>query len=409
MKILILTDNFPPEVNAPATRTMEHSLEWIKKGAEINVITSVPNFPKGIVFEGYKNTRNQKEILKGVSVYRVWTFISANQGVIKRTMDYLSFGISSLYRSLFVPCDLVFATSPQFFTAIGGYLASKFKGKPWVLEVRDLWPESIAAVGAISQQSWIYKILKKLEVLLYREASAIVVVTNSFKRYMTDLGIDENKISVVTNGVDLNVFVPKTKDNDLLKDLGLNGKFVIGYLGTHGMAHGLHFVLRALKNLDDPDIHFIFIGDGAEKENLVDFQKELDLNNVTFLPSIKKKEINRYISIMDAALVNLKKSETFKSVIPSKIFENAAMLKPILLGVEGEAKEIIENYQAGLCYEPENATEFLTQIKRIKTDKLLYKSLQEGCQLLAENYNRTVLADKMYQIFLSVTTESNLN
>ena len=362
MRILFISDNFPPEVNAPAVRTFEHCKQWVHKGHQVTVITCVPNFPQGKVHEGYRNKLYQTEYVEGIKVVRVWSFITANQGFLKRAIDFGSFAVMAVLAGLRQPTDLIIATSPQFLAAISGAVLSKLKFRPWVMEVRDLWPESIKAVGAMSGDSWGYKLLETLEYRMYRSANRIVVVTDSFKKSIAGLGIEQEKIEVVKNGVMLDHFQPREKNESILSQLNLKDKFIVAYIGTHGMAHKLDFILNAAKQVEHSDIHFLFIGDGAEKENLVKQKRSLQLRNVTLHPPVPKQEIARYLSIIDVALVNLKKSDTFKTVIPSKIFENAAMGKPILLGVEGESKALIEKYNAGRAYLPENEEDFFEAI-----------------------------------------------
>jgi glycosyltransferase involved in cell wall biosynthesis len=396
VKILFLTDNFYPEVNAPANRTYEHCLEWAKSGADITVITCVPNFPKGVVFDGYKNKLYQTEMINGIRVIRVWTYITANEGTLKRILDYLSFAIMAFFVSLCKKTDVIIATSPQFFTAIAGAFSAIFKRKPWIMEVRDIWPESIVAVGAMKNK-FIITFLEKIEKWLYRRASKIIVVTDSFKKDIIGKGIIENKIEVVKNGAYLDKFKPIEKDNKLINQLNLEGRFIVAYFGTLGMAHKMDFIIKAAKKVTDKNIMFLIIGDGAEKENLLKLKNLINANNVMILPSVSKNDIAKYISIIDVALVNLKKSETFKSVIPSKIFENAAMNKPILLGVEGESKEIIELYQAGLCFVPENEEDFLKKLHLMKIASLENKFLI-GCQTLSKDFDRIKLAGNMLKI-----------
>ena len=394
MKILFLTDNFPPEMNAPATRTWEHCKEWVKQGIEVTVITCAPNFPKGKVFDGYKNKFIQSEIVDGIKVVRVWSYISSNSGFLKRIIDYISFAVMSFIVGLFHKTDIIIATSPQFFTTISGYLLSIFKRKPWVFELRDIWPESIKAVGAM-KSSKLLDSFEKLELFLYRKADLIISVTESFKSNLINRGVEENKIKVVKNGVDLSVYKPAEKDMDLLTELNLQDKFIVGYIGTHGMAHGLSFILDSIKGLSN-NIHFLFIGGGATKEKLLKQAISLELDNCTFLDFVPKSEIVRYISIIDVALVNLKKSDTFKSVIPSKIFENSAMLKPILLGVQGESESLVVDYNAGVCFEPENKDDFLRKLNVLylenKSESLNYSAGLEG---LAKDFDRQKLANDM--------------
>ena len=395
MKILFLTDNFTPEVNAPANRTHEHCLEWVRLGEEVTVITGFPNFPKGKVYDGYKNKLINIEYIDGIKIIRVWTFITANEGFIKRTLDYISFSITSFLVGLFCKTDVIIATSPQFFTALSGRWLSFFKRKPWIFEVRDLWPESIVAVGAMKRNN-IIKYFEFLELRLYKNAHKIIVVTDSFKRKIIEKGINSTKIFVHKNGVNLSLFKTVEKDEKLVSELNLNGKKVIAYIGTHGMAHGLDFILNAVKKIEHlhPNIHFLFMGDGAERNNLIILKDKLQLKNATMLPSVSKKEIVKYLSLMDFALVNLRKSDTFLNVIPSKIFEAAAMQKPILLGLEGETKQLIQEYNAGLCFEPENESDLLDKINEI-IDENIQNDLKIGCQNLAKDFERNLIANKM--------------
>ena len=397
MKILFLTDNFPPEVNAPATRTYEHCREWVKLGAEVTVITCAPNFPQGKVYDGYKNKLYQTEMVDGIKVIRVWSYIVANKGFIKRTLDFISFSVTAFLAGLFVKTDLIIATSPQFFTALAGRTLSFWKRRPWIMEVRDLWPESIKTVGAMNYNLFI-KYFEWQEMRCYRSAQKIVVVTDSFKKTLVGRGIDSEKIFVVKNGVDKSVFNPMPKDEELVKKLGLEGKTVVGYIGTHGMAHKLDFIIQCAKNMEGKNnYHFILMGNGAEKENLKKLHAELGCKNVTMLDSVPKAEVKRYISVLDISLINLKKSDLFTTVIPSKIFENAAMAIPILIGVEGEAQDIVESYGAGVGFEPENEVDLNAKLEMLANSEF-YDSCKKGCLKLADDFDRTNLALKMYNI-----------
>jgi glycosyltransferase involved in cell wall biosynthesis len=386
-------------MNAPANRTYEHCREWVKKGQEVTVLTCVPNFPAGKVFPGYKNKLYQTEWIDGIRVIRIWSYITANEGTIKRILDYTSYAIMAFFASFFIKCDLIIGTSPQFFTAISSRMISLIKRKPWILEVRDIWPESIMAVGAMKKNFGI-RMLEKIEISLYKSASKIIVVTDAFKQNIIDKGIEPNKIFIIKNGVNVLQFKPLEKNPTIIKHLNLVDKIVIGYFGTHGMAHKLDFILNCTPLVENNNVHFLFIGDGAERDNLVKQVDDLKLKNVTMLKSVPKEEIQNYISIIDIALVNLKRSDTFKSVIPSKIFENAAMHKPILLGVDGESRELIEKYKAGLYFHPEDQVDFLLKLNQII--KLHSENAFEvGCDNLCKDFDRVNLANKMLNIIIN--------
>ncbi|TMM58937.1 glycosyltransferase family 4 protein [Maribacter algarum] len=392
MKLLFLTDNFPPEFNAPATRTYEHCREWVKAGVEVTVITCVPNFPEGKVFKGYKNKWRQTEMVDGIKVIRVWTYISANKGFLKRIIDFLSFMVMSFWAGLFIKTDLIVATSPQFFTAVSGRWLSFWKRKRWVMEVRDIWPESIRAVGAMDR-NLIIRFFEFLELRMYKSTWKVITVTDSFKEQLiNERGIPSNKVEVVKNGINAEMFKPMPKNKVLLSRLGLQDKFILGYIGTHGMAHKLDFILEAASKVENGTIHFLFLGTGAEKENLVKLKEKLRLTNVTMLPPVAKEEVKEYISILDVGLVNLKKSNTFKSVLPSKIFELSGMHKPILIGVEGEAQKLVEDYGVGLAFEPENEKDFIAKVEVMSKENRIDESSYTA---ILKDFDRNALATKM--------------
>jgi len=400
MRILFLTDNFPPEVNAPATRTYEHCAEWVKLGAEVTVITCFPNFPKGKIYNGYQNKLYQKEIIDGIRVIRVWSYMSPNTGFVKRVFDFMSYAFMAFLLGVFQKCDLIIGTTPQFFTAISASCLAFIKRRPWVMEVRDLWPESIVAVGAIKRQDLTFKFLRKIEIKLYHSANLIIVVTDQFKKYISSLNVVSSKIFIIKNGVIHSNFIPSNKNNQLLEKHGLTGKFIVSYIGTHGMAHALDFILNCANTIKDPKIHFLLQGDGSEKQHLMEIAAQLNLKNITFLPFVSKSEISKYINLSDVALVNLKRSETFKTVIPSKIFENIALYKPILLGVEGEAKDLIEHYNVGVCYIPESQSSFIEALEEIKSYKT--PDFELNCNEMLQQFDR----NKFASIMLDVITKT---
>ncbi len=399
MHILFLTDNFPPEVNAPASRTFEHCRQWVREGHQVTVITCAPNFPKGKVFAGYRNRLWQAEEIDGIRVIRVWSYITANEGFLRRTLDYMSYMASATLAAPFVrKVDIVVGTSPQIFTACAAWATAVLKRKPFVFEVRDLWPESIRAVGAVGSEA-ILSTLERLELFLYKRAAGIVTVTHAFKQNLETRGIDGAKISVVTNGVDASRFSVRKKDPALLGDLGLEGKFVAGYVGTHGMAHGLGTLLDAAEKLkaqrEGRNIHLLLLGDGAEKQKLLKSAQERGLSNVTLLDTVPKDEVARYWSLLDVSIIHLRRTDLFKTVIPSKLFECMAMGLPVLHGVEGESAQIVEINRIGLPFEPENSVELTDKLLKLNQNRELRNQLRANCLKAAPLYDRTRLARKM--------------
>lgn len=390
MRILFLTDNFPPEGNAPATRTYEHAVRWVRAGHEVTVITCAPNFPEGKLFAGYRNAWRSVETLDGIRVVRVKTYITANEGFLKRTLDYLSFMAAGTVAGLFERRhDVVVATSPQFFCALGGWALARLKRRPFVFELRDLWPASITAVGAM-QRSAAIRALEKLEMFLYRSADAIVPVTQSFREELIQRGVDADKIHVVLNGVDLQRYRPAARDEAMAKQYDLDGRFVVGYLGTHGMAHGLEKVIEAAERLrDDPRIVFFFAGSGAQRAQVERMAAERALPNVRMIPRQPKDMMPRLWGLCDLSLIPLRDTPVFASVIPSKLFEGMGMGIPALMSLpRGEAVRIVESTGCGVCVAPEDAAAMADQIAALAGDPERMRRLREASLAAAPAYSR---------------------
>ena len=397
VRILFLSDNFPPEGNAPATRLHEHARRWVREGHKVTVITCAPNFPEGRLFAGYRNAWRHVEMLDGIRVVRVKTYITANEGFLKRTLDYMSFMLMGFVMGLFERRpDVVVATSPQFFCAIGGWALSVAKRRPFVFELRDLWPASIVAVGAM-RKSLTIRLLEKVELFLYRRADAIVSVTRSFREDLVARGIHRDKIHVVINGVDLERYEPRSRDASLACEFGLEGKFVAGYMGTHGMAHALPKVLEAAERLRDrDDIAFFFAGAGAERATVERLVVERGLHNVRLIPRQPKERMPALWSICDLAIVPLRDTPVFATVIPSKIFEAMGMGVPILMSLpEGEATAIVRNTRSGVCVPPENAEAMAMEIARLADAETEMEQLRRQAHGAAPQFSREHLARSM--------------
>jgi glycosyltransferase involved in cell wall biosynthesis len=407
MQILFLTDNFPPETNAPATRTFEHARRWVRAGAKVTVVTTQPNFPAGKIFPGYRNRLFQREWIDGVETIRVWTYITANEGFVRRTLDYMSFMVTGFLASLFLPRpNVIVSTSPQFFTACAAYVLSLFKRRPFVFELRDLWPDSIIAVGAMRESAAI-RALKRLEYFLYRKAARIVSVTNSFKSVLSGNGVPADRIAVVRNGADLKGFTPGPKPDDLVEKHGLQGKFVAAYIGTIGMAHGLGTILETAERMKaNRNVAFVLIGDGAERVRLQQEAQRRGLDNVIFAGSVGKDEIVRYWRLADAALVLLRDRPVFRHVLPSKIFEAMATGRPIILGVLGESAALLESAGAGVVIQPESAEQLEQAILRLAAEPEACREFgRKGRRFVEAEFDRDKLAAAMLEELRSVAKQ----
>ncbi len=411
MKILFLSHYFPPEVNAPASRTYEHCREWVRNGHHVTVVTCAPNHPKGRVYDGYRNGLWQRENRDGIDVWRVWTYVTANEGFLKRTLNYLSYMVATIIAAPFLPTvDVVISTSPQFFNGLAGYAVSRQKHAPWVLEIRDLWPESIVAVGAISNSA-IIGVLERLELFAYRKADRIVPVTNAFQQHMEKKGIPASKITVIQNGADSSLYKPITGQNPMMQELGLEGKFIAAYFGTHGMAHHLETILHAADRLRQySDIVFLLAGDGAERERLLRLRDKLALTNVVMLEQQSKERMPWLWACCHVSLIVLKKSDLFKTVIPSKLFESMAMEKPIILAVEGESAAILQAAEAGFCIEPENDEELAARMLDLWSNRpLCQKYGLNGRTHVLRNYDRSNLAKRYQELLQSLLVKLEEN
>ncbi|MBU3889566.1 glycosyltransferase family 4 protein [Methylosinus sporium] len=400
MRIMFFTHYYPPEVNAPASRTAEHARVWARSGHDVVVVTCAPNHPEGRVYPGHRNALYQSETVDGVRVVRVWTCIAANEGVMLRTINYLSYAASASLAMFWLGRpDVVVTTSPQFFCGLIGLVAQTFKRTPWVLEIRDLWPESIVAVGAI-RNGVVVRCLEWLERIAYRRADRIVSVTESFVSHISSRCGTPEKISVIKNGADLTRFTPSEGASDVKRRLGLQNCFVAAYVGTHGMAHGLETVLDAAEILRDrPQIAFLLVGDGAARRHLQKIRDEKQLSNVVMLGQQPKEAMPGVWEAIDASLIVLRRDDLFRTVLPSKMFEAMAMRRPIILGVEGEACTLLEEAGAGVAITPESAEELAAAVMRLSQDRELAKRLgAAGYAHVRRHFDRAELAAKYIDV-----------
>lgn len=404
MHILFLTHYFPPEVNAPATRTFEHCRRWVKAGHMVTVITCAPNCPTGIVFDDYQNHWRDEEWIEGIRVVRVWSYLAPNKGFAKRVLNFLSYMARAAWEARRVSnVDLIVATSPQLFCGWAGVF-SRRKNVPFVLEIRDLWPESIVAVGAM-KRNFVIRALEWLEKKLYQAADHIVTVGDDYRQGLLDRGVAEQNISVIPNGVDLTQF-SRTDGSAVRQELGADHHFVCGYIGTVGMAHGLEVILSAaemLKQQGRDDIHFWIVGDGARRSELEQIAADKGLTNVRFTGLLPKEKMPQVISACDSCLVHLKGADLFSTVMPSKVFEYMALNVPIIMGVRGQACRIVEQGKAGIPMTPDDPQSLLDCIADIRR-----RGPQgfQGRDYVARHFNRDKLAHTMLDTLLDVVHEA---
>jgi glycosyltransferase involved in cell wall biosynthesis len=402
MRILFLSQYFPPEPGAPSARVAELTRAWARRGHEVTVLTAMPNHPTGVVPDEYRGRALVRERVEGVDVVRTWIYPAANAGVVRRSLAYASYATSAtLWGQWHAPAaDVVIATSPQLLCACAGRLAALPRRAPFVFEVRDLWPESIVAVGALPATHPVVRGLTVIEEALYRAARAIVVVTDSFRDRLIKRGQPDAKIHVIKNGVDLSLFAPQPRETELRASLGWQDKFVVGYVGTHGMAHGLDSVLDVAKSLASrDDIRFLFVGEGAERARLAARAKDERIDNARFLGVLPRQRMNEVYATLDAAVVSLCKSELFTTVIPSKIFEIAAAGRPIVLSVDGEARAIVEASGGGVFVPPEDVPAMRDAIVRLSADPARGPRMgASGRAFVSREFDREALAARYLDV-----------
>jgi glycosyltransferase involved in cell wall biosynthesis len=400
LRILFLTENFPPETNAAASRVFERARLWVEWGHEVTIVTCAPNFPQGRIYPGYRNLWRQTEAMAGMRVVRVKTYMAPNRGIALRSLDFLSFLATGTIAALFERRpDVVAATSPQFFAAVAGWLVGALRRVPFVFELGDIWPASIVAVGAM-RPGVMLRALEAFELFLYRRSAAVVALTAAFRDNLVRRGIDRDKIAVVRNGVDLGRFSPRARSAELADRWSLTGKFVAGYVGTHGMAHGLGNVLDAAEILrGDDGVRFLLVGDGAERAALMDAAKARGLANVVFVAPQPKEAMPEVWSLCDIAIVHLRAAPDFAEVIPSKIFEAMAMGLPILLCMpEGEASRLVLDEGAGVHVAPGDPGALADAVLGLKRDAALRRVLAARSLAAAPRHSRERQADDMLRV-----------
>lgn len=397
MKIMFLTHYYPPEVNAPASRTSEHCRAWAKLGHDVTVVTCAPNHPNGQVYPGFKNNFFQSDMIDGVRVIRLWTYMAANEGFLLRTLNYVSYLAAVTLATPRLPkTDVVVSTSPQFFCGLAGLSVRTIKRIPWVLEIRDLWPESIVTVGAM-KKGLAVRSLEAIERFAYRAADFIVPVTDSFVHHIAERGGDLSRMKIVKNGVDLALFQQDPQGAARIRnEFGLDGKFIAAYVGTHGMAHGLDVILDAAERLrHDPRIVFLLVGDGAERSGLMERRAARKLDNVLIVGQRPKQDMPAIWTATDASLILLRRNDLFRKVIPSKMFEAMAMRRPIVLGVEGESCDLLLQAGAGIPIPPQDADALANAILKLANDPPAAAALaQSGETFVRANFDRSELASR---------------
>lgn len=386
MRVIYLCQHFPPETGAPQIRVYEVSKELINRGHQVEVLTAFPHHPKGVIPEEYQRMFYKFEMWDGIPVHRSWIYPSPKGSFWKRLASYFSFTFSAFY-SIFKskPTDVIICNSPPLFLGITGYLGAKMKKAKFVFNIADIWPESAVELGILKNKTFI-KLAEKLELFLYKKSWKIAAATDGIKENMVRKGKKEEDVFLLPNGVNTDTFIPLPKDQDVLEQTGLIGKKVFMYAGNLGYAQGLDSVLEAAALIKDthPDIHFLFVGDGQEREKLLKMKEDLHLSNVIFYGSVPVSDMPKMFSVADFSIVSLRNIELFKGARPSKIFPAISTGTPVLYCGSGESASILEDYNCGKIAAPENPTsiaELAIKLAELPEDQ--YKQMSENGRNLA--------------------------
>lgn len=405
MKILFLTQYCPPEVGAPQNRIFEFAKQLKKFGHQVTILTAMPNYPKGEIFEEYKGKKVVKETFEGIDIVRTGIYATKSKDFTKRLRNYLSFTWTSVARGTrqIENQDFIITESPPLFLGWSGYVLAKLKKAKFIFNVSDLWPESAVKLDVLHNEAMI-KASTWLEEFCYKKAAAVTCQTQGIVDNIVERGFDSEKVHLITNGVDTEFFNRENRSEELRESLGIKDKFTVVYAGIHGIAQGLEVVIKAAEILKyEKNIQFIFIGEGPEKPMLKEMVKDKNLDNVTFLPMQSKKDMPQIIASMDATVVPLKKLDLFKGALPSKMFEALSSELPIVLAVQGEAEELIKRAKAGVVVEPENEKEIAKAILDLYEDENLRRELgRNGRDYVKEHFSREAITRKLEKILLEL-------
>jgi glycosyltransferase involved in cell wall biosynthesis len=406
MRIAYICQYFVPEIGAPSARVSELAREWARQGHDVTVVTALPNHPTGIVPPEYRGTWFRRETLGGVTVFRNWIFATPNEGFVKRTISHLSFMLSTLVFTLprAGAFDVLVVSSPTFFVVISTWIMSRVWRIPYVFEVRDLWPGIFVELGILKNR-FIIDVLESIELFLYRGAAQVVVVTDAFGAIIRRRGVPADRVTTITNGVDVDAYVPAPRETALRTAHGLQDSFVALYIGAHGISQALSALLEAARlTADDPAIVYVFVGEGAEKALLQEKAATIGLRNVRFLPGQPKARMPEWYATADAVFVPLRNIPMFETFIPSKMFEILASGRPIVASVKGEARGILERSGGALLVDPEDAPAIAAAVRRLKSDPDLGAALAaRGEAFVREHYDRRILARRYLDLLARLT------
>ncbi len=403
MRILYLSQYFPPEAGATQSRAYEMARNFVRLGHAVTMLVEVPNHPSGIIPPAYRGKLYGRADLEGIDVIRVWVKASPVKNFRNRILFYLSYMVNATLAGIFLArkrYDLIYASSPPLFVGGAALALSILKHTPMFFEVRDLWPEIAVALGELTNPraiAW----ATHLEERCYHHSRGVIVVTQGISEHLISRGIPPDKIILIPNGANIDLFQFRPAGRDSLRaELGLANKFVAIYAGIHGIAQGLQMVIETARQLQsEPGIHFLLVGDGPQKAEIVALADKYHLPNLTLLPEQPHQVIPDYLSAADVALVPLKNIALFKGTLPSKLFDAWACQRPVVLSVDGEARQILESVHGGCYVTPEDVYALIIALRELKNNPGERERMgANGRAYTVKHFSRQVLAEKLARI-----------
>jgi colanic acid biosynthesis glycosyl transferase WcaI len=389
--VLFVTPYYPPEKTPPAIRISEMAKCLLKRGYQVTVLTTFPNFPSGVVSPEYRGHVIKREVQDGIHVVRVWSYITPNKGFLRRILAQLSFGCIAPFlgwKHVGRP-DVIIVESPPLFNAIGGRLLAWGKRCPFIFTVADLWPDAAIQLGVL-RNSLLIRLSRWLERSTYQKASFVWAVTNGIRKKLVERGLSPERVFLLTNGVDTTRFRP-IEQAQARAELGWDDRFTILYAGTHGLVYGLEILLDVAERLGDrSDMHIIFAGDGVTKADLMEKAHERQLHNVTFLDAQPHERMPLLLNAADVCPIPIRNVPIANITLPAKMFEIMACARPILLGLGGEARKLaVQEAHAALYVEPENVDALLSAILYLREHPEVATALgQHGRAFVTEHFDR---------------------
>jgi len=403
MRILYLSQYFPPEIGATQTRAYEMARNLVRLGHQVTVLAEVPNHPTGIIPPAYRGKLYERAVMDGVDVLRVWVKTAPQKTFATRMLLYLTYMVNgALAGSLLAPgrFDLVYATSPPLFVGAAALALSRLRRAPMVFEVRDLWPESAVQLGELNNTRAI-RLATHLEEACYRRARHIVVVTKGIRARLLERGYPAEKITLIPNGANTDIYTPQPPNLELRRSWGIGPeRFVVLYAGLHGLAHGLETALLAAEELrGHPEILFLFVGDGPQKAALVEQAGRMGLPNVLFHAALPEAELPPAIAMADIGLDTRRRVGISQVTLPVKMFSYMASARPVLLSAEGESTELLRRAGAGVAVPPEDPSALAQAILDLQANPALRAEMgQQGRAFVQAHYSRQALACQLAQL-----------